>query len=125
MRPEPNTRLDKWRHCPRGWESPAGVNYGAFRVRVGAVTLSVLSSGSDSVTGWEHVSVSLPLRTPTWEEMSQVKRLFWGDNECVLQFHVPKSRHVNFHFYCLHLWKPLRQEIELPPTELVGPLTVR
>lgn len=28
--------------------------------------------------GWEHVSVCPANRTPTWEEMCQVKDIFWG-----------------------------------------------
>lgn len=41
--------------------------------------------------GWEHVSVSLNNRCPTWEEMCMVKDIFWGEDECVIQFHPPKS----------------------------------
>lgn len=41
--------------------------------------------------GWEHVSVSLSNRCPTWEEMCMVKDIFWGEDECVIQFHPPKS----------------------------------
>ena len=29
--------------------------------------------------GWEHVSVSLARRCPTWEEMCMVKDIFWGE----------------------------------------------
>lgn len=36
--------------------------------------------------GWEHVSVSLSNRCPTWEEMCMVKDIFWGEDECVIQF---------------------------------------
>lgn len=41
---------------------------------------------------WEHVSVSLPDRCPTWEEMCWVKSLFFEDEECVLQFHPPRKK---------------------------------
>ena len=41
---------------------------------------------------WEHVSVSRPDRCPTWDETCAVKRLFWDDEECVLQFHPPAPR---------------------------------
>lgn len=69
--------------------------------------------------GWEHVSVSTERRPPNWQEMSFVKDLFWGENECILQFHPPRSKYVNNHPFCLHLWKP-PFEVPLPPVGLVG-----
>ena len=70
---------------------------------------------------FEHVSVSLSTEegTPTWEEMDAVKRLFWRDDECVMQLHVPKESHINTHEGCLHLWRPLEEEIPRPPQALV------
>ena len=53
--------------------------------------------------GWDHVSVSLRTRTPTWDEMAKVKRMFFDDEETVVQFHPKKSEYVNNHPYCLHL----------------------
>lgn len=69
---------------------------------------------------WEHVSVSLPNRCPTWEEMCAIKAVFWDDEECVMQLHPPKSEWVNNHPYCLHLWRPLLLTIPRPPTDTVG-----
>lgn len=69
--------------------------------------------------GWEHVSVSLPNRTPTWDEMCFIKSLFWGPDECVIQYHPPESQYVNQHKHCLHLWKPMGVEIPLPPMGMV------
>jgi len=71
--------------------------------------------------GWEHVSVSLGGRCPKWSEMCIVKAMFWDDEDCVVQFHPPKSEHVNCHPYCLHLWRPIGRDIETPPSILVGP----
>jgi len=75
-------------------------------------------------TGWEHVSVSIEGadRCPTWEEMSRVKDLFWGEEELVVQLHPPKSQYVNYHPYCLHLWRCPQFSYPLPPTELVWPV---
>jgi hypothetical protein len=77
--------------------------------------------------GWEHVSVSIarkatgrPTRNPTWEEMSFVKDQFWHPQETVLQFHPRESEHVNNHPFCLHLWRQIGKEIELPPAIMVG-----
>ena len=70
--------------------------------------------------GWEHVSVSLPDRCPVWEEMCIIKGFFWDDEDAVMQLHPPKSDWVNNHNYCLHLWRPTKQQIPLSPSILVG-----
>ena len=72
--------------------------------------------------GWDHVSVSLPNRCPTWDEMCYVKDLFWNDEETVVQYHPPKSKYINNYPYCLHLWKPKSKlkKLPLPPKWMVG-----
>lgn len=120
MRHEPNLKIDAFRYCAPGWESPAGVNYGAFFVPFRGVTLKVISSGIDEEHGWEHVSVSVRGRCPTWPEMQHVKELFWRDDECVQQFHPPKDVYVNNHQHCLHMWRKIGQAVELPPVETIG-----
>ena len=58
---------------------------------------------------WEHVSVHIEEygkdRTPTWDEMCQVKNCFWNDDETVVQFHPAKKDYVNCHPHVLHLWR--------------------
>jgi hypothetical protein len=71
--------------------------------------------------GWDHVSVSLNYRCPTWEEMEYVRELFFADNETVMQLSVPRSDHLSYHPYCLHLWRPQTQEIPRPPDLMVAP----
>jgi hypothetical protein len=71
--------------------------------------------------GWEHASVSFPDRCPTWDEMSLVKSVFWDEDACVVQYHPPKADYVNFHPFCLHLWRPTKQRIPRPPARFVGP----
>jgi hypothetical protein len=73
-----------------------------------------------SLEKWEHVSVSLASRCPTWEEMCLVKSLFWDDEECVMQLHPPRSQWINNHPYCLHLWRPVERQIPTPPGITVG-----
>jgi hypothetical protein len=70
--------------------------------------------------GWQHVSVSLPDRCPTWAEMCRIKGLFWGPEDVVMQLHPRESEYVNDHPYCLHLWRPLEGEIPSPPSWMVG-----
>lgn len=71
--------------------------------------------------GWEHVSVSFKDRCPSWEEMEQVKRRFWSDDDTVMQLHVPPKDHRNCHPHCLHLWRPTDCEIPRPPGIFVAP----
>lgn len=116
MRPD-GKHLDRYRKQSPGYTSPDGALYGGFRVK----ELTILSSGVDEHHGWEHVSVSLPHRCPTWEEMVRIKNLFWREDEAVMQLHPPKSDYVNFHPYTLHLWRPLRADIPDPGgTERMG-----
>lgn len=63
--------------------------------------------------GWEHVSVS-PYRgkLPTWDDMCEIKDMFWNDDEVVIQIHPKKSEYVNLVDNCLHLWR--NKNMELP-----------
>lgn len=99
-------------------------NNGAFFVprRGQSLPLKVIASdgGLPGDLAWEHVSVSLPDRCPTWEDMSFIKDLFWGPEDCVVQYHPPRSAYVNFHPFCLHLWRPVGLDLPQPPSLLVG-----
>lgn len=77
----------------------------------------IASSGG----GWDHVSVSLPDRCPTWAEMEHVKRLFFRDDETAMQLHVPPAEHIDCCTYCLHLWRPHDAAIPRPPAIMVAP----
>ena len=98
--------------------------FGAFQVH-GPCGMSLRIISSESLPGWEweHVSVSLPNRCPNWIEMCFIKDLFWGEDEVVMQLHPAKKDYVNFHQYCLHLWKPTLAVIPTPPKIMVGPDT--
>jgi len=94
---------------------------GAFKVRSETApnqTMVVLASRGE---GWDHVSVSLKKRCPTWHEMEQIKRLFFANDETAMQLHVPEGDHISYHPYALHLWRPLDAEIPRPPGWMVGP----
>jgi hypothetical protein len=97
-------------------------NNGVFQIPLSSRTRlqCIVSDGE----GWEHVSVVAysdnKMRTPTWAEMCKIKDMFWNENECVVQFHPPKSEYVNNHPHCLHLWKPQQIIIPTPPKIMVG-----
>jgi hypothetical protein len=98
-------------------------NNGAFLVPLHQSIAWVNIIASDGA-GWEHVSVHMVIngeqKTPTWPVMCMVKNLFWDDEDCVIQYHPPKSKYVNNHKHVLHLWKPAGFDIPTPPTILIG-----
>lgn len=89
----------------------------------------IISSDGQQGSPWEHVSVRIGVggrgkkrmteRTPNWDEMCAIKKLFWRDDECVVQFHPAESEYVNLHPHVLHLWKPTNQVLPTPPLALV------
>lgn len=70
--------------------------------------------------GWDHVSVSFRNRTPTWEEMCEIKRMFFHPEEACFELHPVESEYVNNHPYCLHIWRSQQETMPLPPSWMVG-----
>ena len=119
-----NLRILNRYRVTRG-DSPLSSNdndlFGFFFIpQIKGPPLQVMAAPFDGSQEWEHVSVSLPTRTPTWEEMCKVKDLFWNEDQVVIQFHPKKKDYVNNHSFCLHLWRDATQEIKTPPSILVG-----
>lgn len=96
---------------------------GVFHIPVYSCAPHFLKIIASAGMGWDHVSVSLPNRCPTWPEMCLVKDNFFEDEETVIQIHPPKSEYVNHHPYCLHMWRSLNEIQPRPPMILVGPKT--
>ena len=102
------------------WTSNTG-EAGAFRIPAQRGRSYCLNVIACSIDGWEHVSVSLNEdRTPTWEEMAYIKSVFWEEEDCVIQYHPPKSEYISNHDYCLHLWRREVEDFPLPPSIHVG-----
>lgn len=105
---------------PLGSTEAAG-NNGAFLIPLKhGQTVQVIASAGVPEYPWEHVSVSRKDRCPTWDEMCQIKAIFWDEEDAVVQYHPPKSEYVNIHQFCLHLWRPTEQQLPMPPSILVG-----
>jgi hypothetical protein len=117
-------RLEQYRLQTGPYISPRGATYGAFTMPgpcgAGLVIIACAGDVPGESYGWDHVSVSLERRMPNWIEMSFVKDLFWEPEDCVVQFHPPKSEHVNNHPRCLHMWRWTRGVFPMPPSILVG-----
>jgi hypothetical protein len=112
------SHLNRWRvplHGQLGDE-----HNGAFQLRVRPSPVRVFVISSDG-GGWDHVSVSVAneRRLPTWAEMHHVKRLFFHDDEAVMQLHPPASEYVN-NAEVLHMWRPQELDLPLPPRWMVG-----
>jgi hypothetical protein len=110
---------------------PGGGPYGSFRAvcPVSGATLVIVSSdgrdwAEEGLPGrpWEHVSVSLRTRCPTWAEMCWVKDQFWTPYERAVQFHPARADHIDCHPFVLHIWRPADPEaacFPMPPKECV------
>lgn len=120
MRQTPNPLVERFRQKEGPMaSSSANGNNGAFLIKTPGSHVELKVIASDG-RGWEHVSISLPTRCPTWDEMNYIKGLFWSEEEAVMQLHPPASQYVNNMRYCLHLWRPTGVEIPLPPAIMVG-----
>lgn len=97
---------------PQFYSDESFGNNGLFEIPYANEVLRVIISDGG---GWDHVSVSLRHRCPTWEEMHWIKRIFWDDRETVIEIHAPESEYVNCCENCLHLWKHQQSEIIRPP----------
>ena len=72
--------------------------------------------------GWEHLSIN-PLKndkTPSWDFMCRIKDMFWNENETCVEYHPSKEHYVNNMPHCLHIWKPTKAELPVPPDIFVG-----
>jgi hypothetical protein len=115
-------KLEDCRILTGEYRSRRGDQFGAFNLQgpCGAeLVIIAADAGLKIAQGWEHVSVSVRHRIPNWTEMSFVKDLFWAPEDCVVQFHVPKSEHINRHPNVLHLWRRTAAEFPRPPSILV------
>ena len=70
--------------------------------------------------GWEHLSVSMPSKTPSWDQMCRMKDIFWNKDEACVEYHPKEEDYVNMHQQCLHIWKPTEEYLPTPPHILVG-----
>jgi hypothetical protein len=90
---------------------------GFFIIQYGKKRLTVICGVGE---GWDHVSVSLRHRCPTWEEINWIRNLFFEKEETVIQIHPPHSKYVNVGEYVLHLWRPWDIDIPLPPRHMLA-----
>lgn len=102
-----------------GNDNPAGEGVFLLHHR-GRWFFCIVSTGD----GWDHVSVSVrrnlgPGGLPGWYDLEYVRRVFFKDDETVMQLHVPSEEHIS-HGEVLHLWRPQLEQIPKPPAIMVG-----
>ena len=114
------THLENFRSRSGSHVTGDGDLFGAFYIRFVKSDIIVIASSGNEEMPWERVSLRTRdykgERTPTWQEMCFIKDLFWEDEECVIQYHPPRSDYVNNHPNVLHLWKPIGIEVPRPPS---------
>jgi hypothetical protein len=115
MRPSTIAYLKETGVEERHWDK-----HGVFYLPIQSHEVGTLKVLASVAAGWDHISVSLPDRCPTWAEMEHVASVFFKPNEIAMQLHVPATDHVNFHPFCLHWWRPLGKPILRPSKVLVG-----
>lgn len=118
------SRVEKYRKKhPMGFDQHPGADYGWFMIPTTPTGpfMAVMVSAASEHAEWDHASVSMAARCPTWMEMCKVKDLLWDPEDVVIQFHPPKSEYVNLAKNCLHLWCYRGiLPIPRPPQHLVG-----
>lgn len=77
----------------------------ASEITIGKCKGSVVFSNNEG--GYEHVSFApYSGKIPKWDDMCELKELFWDCEEEVYQIMPKKSQYVNIKDNCLHLWRP-------------------
>lgn len=119
MKPKFSPRLELSRIRHPLTNDPGDSTHGCFFLKApsGRFLFIIATNGEE----WDHVSVSIRNShdTPTWEEMIFVKDQIFEPEETVVQYHPPKSKYVNIDAGCLHLWRPQKVNLPMPPLILV------
>ena len=92
---------------PKGWELVNRVGDGAWYRASNGLALCLTVAHEDDGKRWIHLTVSRVNRLPSWDELVAARDAFLGSEALCVQVLAPKSRHVNIHPYCLHLWRCL------------------
>lgn len=102
---------------PRVTRIHDGEDGGAFLVKrpVGRPLKVIASWGM----GWDHVSVQHHEKTPTYQDMKMVKRIFFRSDEWAIEYHPPEEEYISVKDTVLHIWRPQDQTIPVPPSIMV------
>jgi hypothetical protein len=91
-------------------------NNGVFIVHLNGVAVTCIASDTD---GWEHVSMSIPSRSPTYDEMERIKTVFWGNNPVVVIFMRHRPKNDLYVETRVGLWRNIAGDLTaIPPEKL-------
>ena len=93
------------------WEMVSSGEDGGLYIRRQRQQSVIISGGYRGDEQWVHVSTAMPSRLPTWEEFSEVKRVFMGPDLTAIQVFPPQAEYVNVHPNCLHLYARMDQRV--------------
>lgn len=116
------SHLEAYRCVDGKFATPVGATYGAFAIPHTEHKQDRFLCAVDDGTGpeqqqWEHVSVRLVsiveaeqktavCRPPSIIEVDEMKRMFWDDDEAVVQIHQGEIEQDDNKAVVAHLWKP-------------------
>ena len=94
-----------WPDAPAGW-SVAHDSIDGRKYVHALMPMSCILSVAEEEDGrrWIHFSLAHPHRLPKWDELVRYKEQFLGEETTAVQVLAPRSRWVNIHPYCLHLF---------------------
>lgn len=91
--------------------------HGAFKVQTKRRAFRVLASLDRMRDGSlvEHISISHERENiyPPWDEMCEIKDMFFYQEESCIQFFPKKSEYVNLVNNCFHLWRPINGTLHI------------
>ncbi len=89
---------------PKGWILVRRLGDGAWYKGNTGLAACLTVAHEDDGKRWIHLSISRANKLPSWEELVAARDAFLGPETLAVQVLAPKSRHVNIHPFCLHLW---------------------
>lgn len=111
--------------------TPACVNYviksqvslqgfGEFKIPIDEKSYFFVGASTDF--GWDHIALRKIVKmerssvevTPIANEVEYIKKLFFRD-EVAIEVHPKKEDYVNLNHATLHLWRPNRNDLIMPP----------
>jgi hypothetical protein len=69
---------------------------------------------------WYHVSCSRDAKIPSYLDLAEVKRIWFGADRWAIQVFPVTAKHVNIHPHCLHLWHCLDDGFQVPDFATLG-----
>lgn len=91
---------------PEDWSPVLNPDYTAYE-RADGLRVIVTSNRERDGKMWLHVSYSRADRVLDYNDTVEVKRRFCGDFRYAIAVFPPKSKWINDHPNCLHLWSAL------------------